>query len=205
MRSPSRIRATRRLSRAAFLVRGLLASAVLFASAGCDRNPPADAGAREPGVSSGNAPVLAAQADTSIPDYTFLQALANHHAGLMFLAHVAEQQRGTIDVRGDATALDSHHHAQSDSIVAVIHREFGRDFLPVVTDTHHLDVVALQNLEGAAFDSAFRAHVLEHHRAGVRLIDEYLPRLQLPRVRALAEGSRAEIAAEVGALSGRDP
>jgi len=162
-------------------------------------------GTRESAVRPGTPPTQAAQADTSIPDYAFLRALANHHAGLMFLAHVAEQQRGTIRVRADATALDSHHHAQSDSIVAVIHREFGRDFLPVVTDTHHLDVVALQTLEGAAFDSAFRAHVLEHHRAGVRLIDEYLPRLQLPRVRALAEKSRAEIAAEVGALRGTGP
>lgn len=133
----------------------------------------------------------------------FLRALSNHHAGLMFLAHVAEQHPDSVRVQSQALLLDAHHHQETDSILAVLHRESGEAFVPTVSNHHQALVDTLQRLSPADFDRRFRQEVIAHHREGLAMIDSAMPTLSNPRIIALVRRMREQQIAEIAALSAR--
>lgn len=142
----------------------------------------------------------APNADTTSADAIFLRALGNHQAGLMFLAHVADQHHDSVSVRAEALAVDDHHHRQTDSAMATFRELTGRDFLPTVSDHYQSLVADLQRLPAPEFDSRFWTEVADHHREGIVLIDSSLARLRDPRVITLARNVRAQHAKELTAL-----
>ena len=55
----------------------------------------------------------------------------------------------------------------------------------------------LQPLKEAAYDSAFRFDVVQHHEQGIGMIDEFLPKLKRADLRAMMEKMKAAQTAEI--------
>ena len=56
---------------------------------------------------------------------------------------------------------------------------------------------SLQQKTGAAYDRDMYRHVIMHHQEGVKMVDDFLPRLKRPEVRQMAEKMRADQQREI--------
>jgi len=61
-------------------------------------------------------------------------------------------------------------------------------------------VDALADKTGAAYDRAFYENVIAHHREGIQMIDEMLPKLTNAEIRQKAEKMKADQQKEIGEI-----
>ena len=193
------------VSHPASLVRSS-ALAALLAVAAC-----ADADETTVGASTGAVPAPSAgtpaaanpsaTATTGNVDQDFLRTMSDHHQGMVAIARPTKGRFGAGEaVRGDAATLDTKGSAQLDSMSAMLRSAFNDPYLAKVLPNHQAVFDSLAKLSGPSFDRHFYDGVIAHHQEGIRKLEQYIPRLTRPDLKAMAERMRDEHKREIEEL-----
>lgn len=159
---------------------------------GAVKTPPADSGgmAHMPGMS----PM------TGNPDRDFLRMMSDHHKGLTLLAHEAVKRADAAAVKEDARTMDRKQDAELDTMMTMLSEKYKDDYTPTVMPQHQATADSLEKLPGAAYGRGFLRAVIGHHTEGIRMMDEYLPKLSDPAIKAMAQRMRTDQQKEIAAL-----
>lgn len=137
---------------------------------------------------------------TGDPDRDFLRMMSDHHKGLVALAHETLEKKGAITVKADAKALDTKQDEGIDRMGAML-RQYYKDSYEAKAPPESKPMVdAVMAKSGPAFDRAFRESVIKHHQDGIKMIDQYLPKLTKPDVKTMAQKMKADQTQEIAAF-----
>lgn len=125
-------------------------------------------------------------------DQAFLRMMADHHEGLIVIAAPVLDQAVSGGVTSDARALRAAQERELRDMLGLLQRKYGESYEPEVLPSNRLMVDSLGRATGAAFDTLFYRQVVAHHRQGLAMMDDYVPKLKDPQVKAMAEKMRAE-------------
>lgn len=131
------------------------------------------------------------EAMTGNADQDFLRMMSDHHKGLIELAHMTKDGKGSTEaVRADARKLDTAQDAELDSMTTILETTFKDPYTPKVTSKGQAMLDSLRARRGAAYDRTFYQQVIAHHREGVTMMDQYLPKLTRPEIKAMTQRMR---------------
>ena len=138
---------------------------------------------------------------TGNPDRDFLRMMSDHHKGLIALAHATVDRQGvSADVRADARTFDKAQDAELDTMTTMLERTFKDPYTPKLTPENKAMNDSVLARSGPAFDRAFRQQVIMHHEMGIRMMDEYLPKLTDAKLRSMVQRMRADQTREIAEL-----
>lgn len=129
-------------------------------------------------------------------DQEFLRKMSGHHQGMIAMGEIA-QRRGGKEIRAEAEMAMKKQQAEIDFMMGKLRDMGGSAQQP---DTGSGSQSMLQKLESAAegqFETEFRRATIQHHQMGIDMADRYLPKLQQPGLKLMAERMRAVQAAEI--------
>lgn len=188
----------------------------LFAASACSSQPATRTTAGDSSAAGANAPVAAASAartDTAAnaaggmagmagmtghADQDFLRMMSDHHKGLIAMAHPTMEGKGaTPAVRTDARKLDKVQDAELDTMVTMLEKSFKDPYGPKVTPNNQAMADSLARQTGAAYDRTFYKNVIAHHKEAIGMIDQYLPKLTRPDLKAMAQRMKADQTREI--------
>ena len=140
-------------------------------------------------------------------DHDFLRMMSDHHKGLILMAHETIERKDPLGVKADARRIDKEQDQELDKMVTMLDEQFKDAYDPKVSAENKAMVEAMLPLKGAAYDSAFRQNVIKHHRQGIQMMEDALPKLTRPELRAMVEEMKAaqtkEITEQERKLAGR--
>lgn len=168
----------------------LIALTLIAAACGggdTDEEMAADTTAMQPDTAAGSMVMTPAQD----ADQEFLREMTNHHQGLIVMAHEAVEKGGS-EVKTLAQTLDQKQDAEQEQMIGILQRDYGDTHQPMVMPKNQAMAVSLSQKSGADYDMAFQMNVVQHHREGIAMIDQYLPRLTRAEVRTMAETMKAD-------------
>lgn len=168
----------------------LIALTLIAAACGggdTDEEMAADTMAMQPDTAAGSMVMTPAQD----ADQEFLREMTNHHQGLIVMAHEAVEKGGS-EVKTLAQTLDQKQDAEQEQMIGILQRDYGDTHQPMVMPKNQAMAVSLSQKSGADYDMAFQMNVVQHHREGIAMIDQYLPRLTRAEVRTMAETMKAD-------------
>lgn len=139
----------------------------------------------------------ATAAPAASPDQEFLARMSDHHAGMIAMAQDAMAKASRTTTQADARMLQTKQQAESDSMVAMIRETFNGTHTPAIMPENKAMMDSLSAKTGAAYDREFYAQTIKHHQDGIRMIDEYMPRLTNEKVRAMAAKMKADQQKEI--------
>lgn len=133
-------------------------------------------------------------------DHEFLRHMLDHHETVIAVAHAQMMEPAGHAAHGgagpDPTAFDSQLDAEKLEMLTLLSRLYGETFSPradpaVGTPAAGKDHDGAPNSTKAAGPEGPNAELTSQLRAGVALIDRFLPRLARPEVRDIARRVRA--------------
>ncbi|MDQ6885831.1 MAG: DUF305 domain-containing protein [Gemmatimonadota bacterium] len=134
---------------------------------------------------------------TGDADRDFLRMMSDHHKALVVLAHETLEKRGAITVRDDAKALDRKQDEGIDRMGAMLRQYYNDSYEAKAPPESKYVIDSVMAKSGAAFDRAFRLSVIKHHQDALRMIDQFLPKLTKPDVKAMAQKMKADQGQEI--------
>ena len=130
-------------------------------------------------------------------DHEFLRMMSDHHQGLITMMDAAMNQASSAEAKADAHQLHTKQAEERDRMVGMIKTGYGETIEPSAMPSNKAMNDSLQQKSGAEYDHAMYRHVVMHHRAGMQMIDRFMPRLQNAEVKSMAEKMRADQQREI--------
>ncbi len=156
------------------------------------------------GMKHGDSSSMAGMAMTGNPDRDFLRMMSDHHKGLIALAHETMDRKGAAaSVREDASKMDKKQDAELDTMTTMLEQTFKDAYAPKVMPENKTMNDSTLAKTGPAFDRAFRETVIMHHQEGIKMMDEYLPKLTDPKVKSMAQRMRNDQTREIAELQAK--
>ena len=138
---------------------------------------------------------------TGNPDRDFLRMMSDHHKGLIALVHATVDRQGvTADVRADARKLDKAQDAELDTMTTMLEQTYKDPYTPKVMPQNKAMNDSVLAKSGTAFDRAFRQEVIMHHEMGIKMMDQYLPKLTDAKLKTMVQRMRADQTREIADL-----
>jgi uncharacterized protein (DUF305 family) len=135
---------------------------------------------------------------TGDPDRDFLRMMSEHHKGMIAMAHLTiEEKKGSAATQADAEKLDIAQDAELDSMVTKLEQQFKDAYDPKIMPDNQKMVDELKTQSGAAYDRMFYQHVVHHHQQATQMIDQHLPMLKDPKIKAMAERMKRDQTREI--------
>ena len=136
--------------------------------------------------------------ETGLPDVDLVRRMIQHHQALVTIANATADRRDVSDsVRADARRLARDYATERDSLQALSERSLREHHTLLVLPATQQRIDRTLADSGSALDRGFRRWVVEHHREGNRMIDEYLPQLELAQLKAMLQRTRERQAREI--------
>lgn len=180
--------------------------AALIVIAGCARKDDAATSdtttvtGSAPGVAAAPAPSSTTRSPARDGDQEFLRHMVDHHEGLIQMATAAMTKATQSATQGDAHNLHTKQADEQKKMIADLQRTYGDSVTPMVMPQHKAMNDSLQALSGQEYDRAFYRNVVAHHREGIKMTDDMLPRLTKPEIRQMAEKMKADQQKEIAAF-----
>jgi uncharacterized protein (DUF305 family) len=180
----------------------------LFTAAGCSADKANETSAKSASNdSAGPAPAAPTpappdthgmqMAGTGHPDHDFLRRMSDHHHGMIQMVHATIERKDVPDVMGAAKKMDASQDAELDVMVTMLEKDFKDPYAPMLMPDAKTMGSELASLSGKDYEKKFLENTIMHHKEGIRMIDEYLPKSSNPQLKQLAEKMKTEQAAEV--------
>lgn len=128
-------------------------------------------------------------------DKAFLAKMIGHHSGMLVMAEAA-MASATGKAKSDAQTVHHMQAVEIDSMSAILSTRYMTMITPAVSDEARMMADSLKKLSGAQAAHGFYDMTIQHHRAAIAMVDEYLPRLS-PAIRAMASKMKTDQAAEI--------
>ena len=136
-------------------------------------------------------------------DHEFLRMMSDHHEGLIEMASAAMNKGSTPEVQGDAHQLHTKQEQEQKEMVDMVRSTYGDNLQPAIIPSNRAMNDTLQQKSGADYDRTFYRTVVQHHREGIRMMDEFRPRVQRAEVRQMLDRMRADQQREVQELEAK--
>jgi uncharacterized protein (DUF305 family) len=130
-------------------------------------------------------------------NHEFLRMMSDHHEGLIEMASAAMTKASTQQAQGDAHTLHTKQEEEQKRMISMIQQSYGESLTPMIMPNNKTMNDSLQAKSGAEYDRTFYGSVVQHHQEGIRMIDQFLPRLTNAEVRQMAEKMRADQQKEI--------
>jgi uncharacterized protein (DUF305 family) len=130
-------------------------------------------------------------------DHEFLRMMSDHHQGLVAMATVAMNKGSTSQVRDDAYAVGGKQDREMREMVELIQAAYGETIDPTIMPSHRAMNDSLQAMTGTAYDRAFYRMIVQHHREGIAMMDDFQSRVQRPEIRQMIDRMRTEQQREI--------
>ena len=127
----------------------------------------------------------------------FLRMMADHHEGLVRMATAAMSEASQPTTQGDAHNLHTKQADEQKKMIAMMQAQYGETVTPVVLPSNKAMIDSLAAKSGTEYDRTFYRNVIAHHREGIRMTDEFLPRLTKADVKQMAERMKADQQKEI--------
>ena len=138
---------------------------------------------------------------TGNPDRDFLRMMTDHHKGLIALSHATVDRQGaSADVRADARKFDKVQDAELDTMTTMLEKQYKDPYTPKVTPENKAMNDSVLAKSGTAFDRAFREEVIMHHEMGIKMMDQYLPKLTDAKLKTMVQRMRADQTRDIADL-----
>jgi uncharacterized protein (DUF305 family) len=183
----------------------LFAAAVLgLILSGCARNDSQNADTSSASAISAGADTGSMAGMASAPardaDQEFLRMMVDHHEGMVAMADTAVKKAASADVRSDATKMRTKQKDEQQKMLAMLRAQYSEDKMPMVTPGNASMITMIAGASGAAFDRQFREHVIMHHEEGIKMIDQFSPRLKNAELKQMATRMKADQTKEIAEL-----
>ena len=133
-------------------------------------------------------------------DHEFLRNMIDHHEGFIQMAMAAMTKASKPETQGDAHNGYTKQADEQKKMIADVQSMYGETVTPMMMPIHKAMNDSLQATSGAEYDRTFYRMVVEHHRAGIKMTDELLPRLTKPEVKQMAAKMKADQQKEITAF-----
>ena len=131
-------------------------------------------------------------------DQEFLRMMVDHHEGMTEMLDPALQKASSATAKADAKKVHDKQHQEQEQMVAMLKSAYDETKMPMVMPSNQSMVDDLKNSpSSAAYDKKMYQHVIMHHQEGVKMIDQFLPRLTKPELKQMAEKMRADQQKEI--------
>jgi uncharacterized protein (DUF305 family) len=180
-----------------FRIAPLALAGIVSVVAGCGRADHAGTDSAAPSADSAAATAEMNRPSAKDAEHDFLRKMSDHHESLVQMAMSAMTKASRSATQGDAHILHTKQAAETKRMVAQIQADYGETFMPMAMPAHKAMADSLAAKSGAEYDRTFYRSVVEHHREALRMIDEAMPRLTKPGVKAMAEAMKADQQKEI--------
>ena len=136
-------------------------------------------------------------------DQEFLRMMSDHHEGLIQMATAAMSKASTQNAQGDAHRLHTKQLDDQKEMLAMLQNTYSETVTPTMMPSNKAMNDSLETKSGSDYDRTFYANVVRHHREGIRMIDEIMPRLAKADVRQMADRMKAEQQREITEFEGK--
>lgn len=130
-------------------------------------------------------------------DQEFLRMMVDHHEGMIQMATAAMTKGSTPTVQGDAHKLHTKQADEQKQMQSMVQASYGETVTPMVMPSNKAMNDSLQAKTGTDYDRTFYANVIAHHREGIKMTDDLLPKLTRPDVKQMAEKMKADQQREI--------
>jgi uncharacterized protein (DUF305 family) len=141
-----------------------------------------------------NMPGMAGARDA---DQEFLRMMVDHHEGLIVMMDEAMDRASSATAKADAKTLHDKQHDGRDRMLGILKSAYNDNHAPTVMADAKAMNDSLQRKSGASYDRDMYGHIVMHHQEGLKMVDDYLPRLKRADVRQMAQQMRTDQAREI--------
>ncbi len=136
---------------------------------------------------------------TGDPDRDFLRMMIDHHKGMIMMAHLAMEgaRKGSVVLHADAKRVDAKQDAEVDEMITKLEKQYKDPYDPKVSSDDQMMVDQLKAQSGEGYDRMFYQHAIKHHQQAVQMIDQALPTLKDPQIKAMAERMKRDQTREI--------
>ncbi|HWO94743.1 MAG TPA: DUF305 domain-containing protein [Dehalococcoidia bacterium] len=136
-------------------------------------------------------------------DHEFLRMMSDHHEGLIEMASAAMNKGSTAQIQGDAHQLHTKQEQEQKEMVDMVRNAYGENLEPAIMPSNRAMNDTLQQKSGVEYDRTFYRMVVQHHREGIRMMDQFRPRVQRAEVRQMLDRMRSEQQREIQELEAK--
>lgn len=133
-------------------------------------------------------------------DQEFLRMMSDHHEGLIEMASIAMTRGSTSEIKADARRLRATQEQEQKQMMDMLRTSYGEELEPHMMPSNMTMHDSLQLRLGDAYERTFYEMVVKHHREGIRMMDDFGPRVRRPEVKRMLEEMRANQLREIGEL-----
>lgn len=121
-------------------------------------------------------------------DQEFLRMMVDHHEGLTAMLGPALEKASSATARADAKKVHDKQDQEQARMLAMLKSAYGETKEPMVTPGNKSMMDDLANTPaGAAYDRKMYEHTIMHHEEGVKMVNDFLPRLTNPELKQMAQ------------------
>jgi uncharacterized protein (DUF305 family) len=131
------------------------------------------------------------------PEHDFLRKMIDHHEGMIQMATAAMSKGANSTTQGDAHNLHTKQADEQKKMIAEVQAKYSETVTPMIMPSHKAMADSLALKTGTEYDRTFYRLTVQHHREGVQMVDEMLPRFTRADVRQMAEKMRADQQKEI--------
>lgn len=132
------------------------------------------------------------------PDQNFLRMMSDHHTGMIAMAHPTKNGKGSTDaVRDDAKKIDSAQDAEIATMLGILKKDFKDPYTPMIRRHSQMMTDSLLQQTGSNYDHVFYMNTIMHHREALSMIDQFLPKLTRPDLKAMAQKMKVDQMREI--------
>ncbi|HZO18546.1 MAG TPA: DUF305 domain-containing protein [Gemmatimonadaceae bacterium] len=133
-------------------------------------------------------------------DQEFLRMMSDHHEGLIEMASAAVTGGSSSEIKADARRLKETQEREQKQMMDMLRNAYGEELQPHMMPGNMAMHDSLQPHLGDAYDRTFYEMVVKHHREGIRMMDDFGPRVRRPEVKRMLEEMRANQLRDIGDL-----
>lgn len=187
-----------------FFDRSAIAALVLIATA-CAGDSADNSAAGDTAAPVATTPAPHSMADMNRPaakdaDHEFLRGMVDHHEGMIQMGTAAMTKGSTQQVKDDAHKMHTKQLAEQKQMQAIVSANYGEEVMPMVMPSDKTMVDALTQQSGTAYDRAFYQNVIQHHRAGIQMMNDFEGRVQRADVKQMITRMKADQQREIQEL-----
>ena len=177
---------------------------VLAACAGSKESSSADTGTAAAGGAADTG--MAGMDHTNMPgmnapakdaDQEFLRKMSDHHEGIIVMLDAAMEKATSATAKADARKVHDKQHPERDQMVAMLKSGYNETHTATPMPSAKAMIADLEKKTGAAYDRDMYGHIIMHHQEGIKMMDDFLPRLQRPELRQMVQKMRADQQREI--------
>lgn len=130
-------------------------------------------------------------------DHEFLRMMSDHHEGLVQMATAAMSRGSNPTVQGDAHRLHTKQQEEQKKMIDMVRTSYGETVMPMIMPSDKTMLDELQARSGTGYDKSFYRNVVAHHRAGIRMMDDFAGRVTRADVKQMIQTMKADQQKEI--------